>query len=179
MKCIYYLSPNLESSKKISDHLHEIGVHDWYLHVISKDESGLQQEHIHSGNYLETLDLVRTSIIGAIYGFGAAIVIVSLLLLFQPFGPDVSPLVYAAIIVATTLFGIWEGGLFGIATENKKLKAFHDDLEAGKYLFLIYAPRKMEQAIQSMMAEQFPEAVLSAVDSHFINPFYKLKRFYK
>lgn len=178
MKCIYYLSPNLESSKKISDHLHDIGVDDWYLHVISKDESGLQQQHIHSGNYLETLDLVRTSIIGAIYGFGAAIVIVGALLFFQPFGDNVSPLVYLAIIAATTLFGIWEGGLFGIATENKKLKPFHNDLEAGKYLFLIYAPRKMEKPIRSMMAEHFPEAVFAAIDSHFINPFSKLKRIY-
>ena len=79
-------------------------------------------------------------------------------------------------VAAATLFGAWEGGLIGIATENKKLERFHDDLEAGKYLILIYALREKEDAVRRMMGERHPEADFVAVDSHFINPFSGVKR---
>lgn len=65
MKCFYYLAPTLESTHQISDDLHDVGVRDWLLHVITKDEAGLKREHIHSSNYFETLDLVRGGLIGA------------------------------------------------------------------------------------------------------------------
>jgi len=41
MRCIYYLSPTLKSTQQISDDLHSIGVDDWFLHIHSKNESGL------------------------------------------------------------------------------------------------------------------------------------------
>ena len=69
MKTMYYLTPTLVSTHQVSDDLHHAGVKDWFIHVISKDESGLSREHIHSSNYLETLDLVRDGIIGAMIGF--------------------------------------------------------------------------------------------------------------
>ena len=84
--------------------------------------------------------------------------------------------VYYAIVAAATLFGAWEGGLIGVASENKKLARFHDDLEAGKYLILIYALKAKEDTIRAMMGERHPEAELVAVDSHYINPFSSVKR---
>ena len=43
MKCIYYLSPSLKSTEEISNDLHAIGIDDWFLHIVSKDESGLSK----------------------------------------------------------------------------------------------------------------------------------------
>jgi hypothetical protein len=142
MKCLYYLAPSLKSTHDISDDLHEVGINDFFLHVISRDESGLKKQHIHSSNYLETLDLIRDGLIGAV----------------------------------ATLFGAWEGGLVGVATENKKLERFHDDLEAGKYLMLIYALKEKEEAVRRMMDQRHPEAEFVAVDSHFVNPFSAVRR---
>jgi hypothetical protein len=68
MRCLYYLAPTLESTHQITDDLHEAGVKDFFLHVIAKDESALEAEHIHSSNYLETLDILRDGFIGAAIG---------------------------------------------------------------------------------------------------------------
>ena len=171
MKCLYYLAPTLESTQRISDDLHAAGLKDFFLHVISKDESGLQQQHIHSGNYLETLDIVRDGFIGAAIGLVAGLIGAALLMFFQPFGPDVPHFVYFAIVVVATMFGAWEGGLTGIATENKKLQKFHHDIEAGKYLILVYARKEQGAAVRAMMRKGHPEAELVAVNKHFINPF--------
>ena len=69
MKCMYYLAPSLVSTHNISDDLHEVGIDDWYIHVISKDEAGLKNEKIHSSNWFETTDLLRIGFIGANIGF--------------------------------------------------------------------------------------------------------------
>src|SRR5260221_956503 len=141
MKCLYYMAPTLDSARQISDDLHADGVRDFFLHVISKDEAGIDEMHIPAGNYLETLDLVRDGLIGSAIGFCAGLIGVGLLKLFAPFGPHIPNIGYFATAAAATLFGAWESGLPGIASENKKLARFHDDIEAGRCLILMYAPQ--------------------------------------
>jgi hypothetical protein len=170
MKCLYYLAPGVDSAQRISDDLHAVGIDDFFLHVIAKDESGLKQREIHSGNYLETLDVVREGVIGAAVGFVAGLVGTALLERFGPFG-HLPGLVYVALVAVATLFGAWVGGLLGVEKENKKLSRFHDDIEAGKFLILIYARKDQESAVTEMMRERHPESELSGIDSHFVNPF--------
>jgi hypothetical protein len=175
VKCLYYTAPTLDSARRISDDLQAVGVQDFFLHVISKDEAGLEQRHIPAGNYLETLDLVRDGLIGSAIGFCAGLIGAALLKLFAPFGPHVPNIVYFATIAAATLFGAWEGGLTGIASENKKLAKFHDDLEAGRCLLLIYALQEQEPIVLRTLRVRHPEAQLAAIDRHFINPFSPLR----
>jgi hypothetical protein len=175
VKCLYYTAPTLDSARRISDDLQAVGVQDFFLHVISKDEAGLEQRHIPAGNYLETLDLVRDGLIGSAIGFCAGLIGAVLLKLFAPFGPHVPNIVYFATIAAATLFGAWEGGLTGIASENRKLAKFHDDLEAGRCLLLIYALQEQEPTVLRTMRVRHPEAQLAAIDRHFINPFSPLR----
>jgi hypothetical protein len=176
MKCLYYLAPTLESTHGISDDLHEVGIKDYFLHVISRDEAGLKKQHIHSSNYLETLDVVRDGLIGGAAGFLVGLLGVWLIDRFDPFGVEVPNFVYFALVGVATLFGTWEGGLIGIGNENRKLARFHDAIEAGKFLILIYALKEQEAAVGRMMRERHPEAELAGVDRHFINPFSLPKR---
>lgn len=176
MKCMYYLAPTLANTQQISDDLHDVGIKDFYLHVIAKDEVGLKKQHIHSSNYLETLDLVRDGFIGAAIGMVVGLAGVALLAWFQPFSTEVPTFVYVAIVVLATLLGSWEGGLVGIGTKNHKLARFDADIEAGKYLVLVYVRKERESIVEAMMRERHPEASLVAVDRHFINPFANVQR---
>ncbi len=176
MKCIYYLSPTLKSTQEISDDIQEIGVNEWFLHIHSKDDSGIvQKEHLHSSNWLETLDLVRDGLIGAGLGFLGGIVLMALAAATQPFGAELNWIGYLAILFLTTCFGAWSGGLTGIARQNKKIANFAEDIEAGKYLILIYAKKGQGQKIRDMMESNHPEAELAAIDRHFLNPFADLE----
>ena len=175
MKCIYYLAPTLASAHRMSDDLHAAGVNDFFLHVIAQDERGLQREHIHSGNYLETLDFVRDGFIGAGIGFLAGLVGIGLLEYFEPFGPDVPGYVDVILVAAATLFGAWEGGLTGVDSKNKKIRKFLAQIESGKYLVLVYARKHQEARVRATMRDNHPEAQLLGVDTHFINPFSSVK----
>jgi hypothetical protein len=176
MKCLYYLAPTLDSTHGISDDLHQVGIKDFFVHVISRDEAGLKKQHIHSSNYLETLDVVRDGVLGGMAGLVVGLLGVWAIDYFDPFGVQVPNLVYLALVGVATLFGTWEGGLIGIGNENRKLAKFHDDIEAGKFLVLIYALKEQEAKVRAMMRTRHPESELAAVDSHFINPFSALKR---
>jgi hypothetical protein len=178
VKCIYYLTPDLSGTDAVAEDLRRVGVKDFYLHVVNRDEFGLKQHHLHSSNYLETLDILRDGFIGAAIGFAAGLLGIGLLMFFQPFGPTVRipAFVYVVLASAATLFGAWEGGLMGVARENKKLAKFHDELVAGKFLTLVYVRKNLEATVRKMMAETHPEAALVAVDTHIVNPFSKLSR---
>lgn len=176
MNCFYYLAPTLDSTHRISEDLHAVGIRDFFVHVISKNESGLKEQHIHSSNYLETLDIIRDGFIGAAAGLVAGLTGAALLMYFEPFGPDAPDVIYVIAVVIATLFGAWEGGLLGIASENKKLAKFHHDIEAGRYLILIYARKAQGTAVRAMMRAKHPEADMVAVDKHFINPFSSVRK---
>ncbi len=176
MKTNYYLSPTLKSTQQISDDLHEVGINDWFIHVVSKNEAGLKKERIHSSNYLETLDLVRNSAIGALIGFIIGVFAAGAFMYFKPFGSNMPEFVYLIVILLFTLFGTWEGGLAGVASENRKLAKFNHDLEQGKYLILIYVWKGQEQAVKDVMARKHPEAELVATDIQYFNPFSPVER---
>jgi len=175
MKCLYYVAPTLESTRQITDDLHAAGVRDFFVHVIAKDESGLKHQHIHSSNYFETLDIIRDGFIGASIGVLLGLVAAGLLFFVDPF-PNAPRIVYFVIVALIILFGAWEGGLTGIAMENRKLKKFHREIEAGKYVILIYAFKEQGAAVRAMMRAKHKEAELVAVTKHFINPFSAVRR---
>ena len=176
MKCLYYLAPTLDSTHRIADDVHAVGVDEFLLHVISRDEAGLHALRIPCGNWLETLDLVRDGLIGAAIGVPVGLCGIGLPNYFQPFAPHMPALVYFATVATAILFCAWEGGLTGIATESTKLAVFKPDLAAGRYLILIYAPQLQEAVVTKMMRVRHPNARLAATDPHFINPFWAVRR---
>ena len=176
MKCLYYLAPTLESTGAICGDLHAIGVRDRYIHVISDDEAGLKKEHIHSSNYVETLDFVRTGFLGAYIGFFVGMFGAFLLMVTQVFGSNTPVLAYLGFMLFATLFGAWMGGMFGLGVENKKLRQFHDDIQSGKYLILIYSRKGSGETIEAMMRKKHPESEYVATDEHYISPFSDVSR---
>ena len=176
MKCLYYLAPTLKDTHQISDDLHDVGVNDWFLHVVSKDEAGLKKQKLHSSNYLETLDLIRDGFIGANIGFILGVIGAGLMMYFQPFGPEMPKFVYLIILALATLFGAWEGGLFGVASDNQKLKRWQEQIESGQYLVLIYARKGQGETIKQMMSARHAEVEHVATDQSFFNPFAVVRR---
>jgi len=176
MKCLYYLTSSIESTDRISHDLHDAGVSDWLVHVLSKNEAGLYKRHIHSANYIERLDILRDGLVGTATGFGISVLVVLYLLVAEPFGPNMPWPAYLAIVAVLSMFGAWVGGLTGIASENKKMNLFHDDLESGKYLIIIYARKTEEEKVKELMSRLHPESDLAGVDSNFYNPFKTVQR---
>jgi len=173
---MYYLAPNLVTTHQVSDDLHDVGIDDWNVHVISKDEAGLKNEKIHSSNWLEATDLLRSGFLGANFGFIIGVLIAGGLLIFKPFGSGIPTISYVFMVVVATGFGAWVGGLTGFDTEHQKLRRFSKSIEEGKFLILIYAPKGQGEKIKGMMQDRHPEIIHIATDRHFFNPFGRVRR---
>ncbi len=176
MKCIYYLTPTVKNTEEIASDLKKLGINHWFIHIYSKEESGISRKHAHSANYLERLDILRDGVLGAAIGLAAGLLLALLLKAAGVFGAETPAMLYVGLVLLTTLFGAWAGGLTGIATDNKKLKQFKADIEQGKTLLILYTPRKYEAMVNRMMATKHPEAVMAAVDEHVFNPLTELHR---
>ena len=167
MMRLFYLVSSIDSAKDISDDLHEHGVTDWRFHIVSKDEAGLYTHQLHTASVLDRTDLPRFVERGAIIGFVLALVVLLPLALM-----NVVPLPGAAWIALFAFMvaaGAWVGG--GIQNENYRIKPFHDDIEAGKYLIMVDAPKDHIPKVKELMTKNHPEAQLQGKDSSFNNPF--------
>jgi hypothetical protein len=167
MKCHYYLAPDLNITRGIQDDLEDVGIDEWCIHVISKDEAGLSKKRIHSGNFVEKSDGFAGGLVGALIGLLVGVLID---LVLMSASESFSAFIYVIIPIALTLLGLWEGMLLRAKYEGKKVQPFHDEIEGGEHLFLIYTPRGKSSIVRRMMREKHPQAKHVAVDTHYMDP---------
>jgi len=78
---------------------------------------------------------------------------------------------WIALFIFVVVAGAWVGGFGGIQNENYRIEPFHHDIEAGKYLIMVDAPKDHIPKVKELMAKNHPEAKLQGKDSSINNPF--------
>lgn len=169
MKRLFYLVDDITNAEDISEDLHQHGISDWRFHVISKDEAGLYSHHLHSASIIDRTDLPRYVERGLIIG---AVLALSFLLPLWFFGAfDLPGGAWVALGIFTVVAGGWIGGFGGINAENYRIRRFHKDIEAGRYLIMVDVPKSDREKMKELMAKKHPEAELQGESSSFNNPF--------
>jgi len=166
---LFYLVSSIDSAKGISDDLHEHGITNWRFHIFSKDEAGLYTHQLHSASIVDRTDLPRYVERGAIIGFILALAFLLPLALLNIL--DMPAAAWIALFIFVVVAGGWVAGFGGIQNENYRIKPFHDDIEAGKYLIMVDAPKNHLPKVKELVTKNHPEAVLQGQDSSFNNPF--------
>jgi len=173
MKRLYYITGDIDAADSISRTLHEAGISDWNFHVLSKDKAGLNTHSIHSTTPFHERDIVRSgergALIGAVLGLSAALILTAINVIPTS---GMGYVAMAALVFVCTMHGAWAGGMFGIQTENYKVKQFHEELEEGQYLLMIDVMPTDEQTILKLMS-LCHEAIPMGNDSTVITPFGK------
>lgn len=172
MKRLYYLTDSLESVTQITGDLHQDGITDWHLHVLSRNEAGLYHRKVHSANVFQENDIIHLGEVGAMIGGAVGLVASTLIGWLQPFGfnPPFPFLLFQAGLF--TLFGAWSGGLIGCTKENYKIARFHNDLDNGRHLIMVDVYKQQEKKIRHHLHQYHPEACLAGEDSTLTIPFF-------
>lgn len=152
MKRHYYISNDLDDLELVEQQLEAAGVTTPQIHVLSEDEAGLAEHHLHPVEGVLKKDVVHGTELGAIVGaLGAGLVLLS----FWYFGWTETytwvPAIFLAIIVLG--FCTWEGGLIGISEPHVEFKRFQDDLRAGKHVLFVDFDREQEDILRKVVAE--------------------------
>ncbi len=169
MKRLYYLTDDLDVTHAVADELHAAGISDWHFHVLSQDEQGLFQRHLHSTSVLQRCDLLHLAEQGALIGGLFGLALATTLLLANPAGFPMSWQMFVLILAATTLFATWVGAMAGLSHHHYKLGRFIPQVEAGRHLLMIDIRRRQEPAVRRLLGEH-PQLQAAGEDSTWVNP---------
>ncbi len=152
MKRHYYISDDLDDLEVIERQLEDAGVTTPQIHVLSEDDAGLEEHHLHQVEAVLKKDVVHGTEIGAVVGvIGAALVLT--LAYFSGLTETYTwvPAIFLSIIVLG--FCTWEGGLIGIQEPHTDFKRFQDDLHAGRHILFVDVDPDQESILQKVVAE--------------------------
>jgi len=160
MKRHYYLSNNLDDLDRIEDELERHGIVRPQIHVLSKDDTGVEtHRHLHNIESVLKQDVVHGTILGGLFGILAAALVMLIGYLSRlPETYTWMPFMFLAI----AMFGFvtWSGGFYGIQTPHREFRRFQKDLDAGKHVFIVDVDPEQEHLIRQMEYEH-PELARS------------------
>ena len=153
MKRHYFISDDLDDLDRIEVELERRGIHKPQIHVLSKDDAGVDiHKHLHNIESVFKQNVVSGIMIGAMLGTLAAALIMALgYLTTLPDTYTWIPLYFLAIIVFG--FFTWSGGFYGIQTPHKEFRRFQNDLKNGKHIFIVDIDSTQEDIIKQVEAD--------------------------
>ncbi|HCS27138.1 MAG TPA: NAD/FAD-utilizing enzyme [Spongiibacteraceae bacterium] len=132
----YYISDDLDDLAVVESDLEQAGVTTPQIHVLSEDDAGLTNHHLHQVEAVLKKDVVRGTELGAVVGIvGAALVLA--VCWYTGFAETYTwvPGIFLAIVILG--FCTWEGGLIGIQEPHAEFRQFQDVLKAGKHILFV------------------------------------------
>jgi hypothetical protein len=151
MKRNYYISNDLDDLEIVERDLEAAGVTTPQIHVLSRDDAGVEQHHLHKVEAVLKKDVVHGTERGAVIGvIGAAIVIG--LAWFSGLTETYTwvPAIFLAVIVLG--FCTWEGGLIGIQEPHMDFKRFQSELDSGKHVLFVDVDPEQEPILNRVVA---------------------------
>lgn len=152
MKRYFYLSDDLDDLEVIEEKLEEEGVSRPQIHVISKDDVGLDKHKLHQVHQWFQTDVVHSTLRGAVIG---VLVAASIILICFAAGLDDAigglPFIFLSIVLLG--FCTWEAGFIGTQLPNRHYKRFNAALENGQHLLMVDIEPKEEEILHKVASE--------------------------
>lgn len=151
MKRHFYISDNLDDLDHIEEELEARGVHQLQIHVISKDDSGVDtHDHLHNMDSVFKKNVVH----GTISGTWIGVVIAALVLIITSYSDWPETYTWMPfILLAIVLLGLsaWAGGLYGAQKLHKDFKRFELQLRQGKHVFIVDVDPDQEASLEKIV----------------------------
>ena len=162
MRRIYFLVPDIATTKRIVDELLLARIEERHIHVIAK--RGTELEHLPEASLLQKSDFVpaveRGLAMGGSAGALAGLVAIAL--------PPASTVIAGGILLASTLagagVGAWAGSLIGVSTANSRIKQFETAIEAGQLLVLADVPKNRVDDIEKRIRQHLPQVDIEGTE---------------
>ena len=162
MRRIYFLVPDIATTKRIVDELLLARIEERHIHVIAK--RGTELEDIPEASLVQKSDFIpaveRGLAVGGSVGALAGLVAVAL--------PPASTVIAGGILLGSALagagVGAWAGALIGVSTPNSRIKQFEEAVEAGQLLVLADVPKGRVDEIEARIREHLPKVDIEGTE---------------
>ncbi len=152
MTCHFFISADLDELERLEQDLERASIVTPQIHVLSLDDTGMaMHRHLHAVMSFMKKDVIHSTILGAIVGLCAAILIVAGVYMagWSETPAGWTPFVLLAIVVLG--FFTWEGGLHGIQVPNGRFQRFRRVLDEGKHLLFVDLEPKQERILEAVI----------------------------
>ena len=162
MRRIYFLVPDVTTTKRIVDELLLARIEERHIHVIAK--SGTPMEDLPEANLLQKSDFIpaveRGLALGGTTGILAGLVAITL--------PATATMLAGGVLLMATLsgagIGAWAGGMVGVSVGNTRIKQFEKAIEAGQLLLLADVPKSRVDEIEERVKQHLPQVEIEGTE---------------
>ncbi len=155
MRRIYFLLPDLETTRTIVDELLLARVEERQIHVLARRDTPLPD--LPEATFLQKTDFVPALEQGLAVG-GATGMLASLVAVALPTGLVLG----GGAVLAMSLFGAgvgaWCSSMIGAGIGSRRLKDFEKAIEAGEILMMVDVRRDRVEEIEGLIRKHHPDA---------------------
>ncbi|MDN5869742.1 MAG: DUF1269 domain-containing protein [Nitrococcus sp.] len=168
MKRLYFLLPNVETTRGVVHELLLNHVEERYIHVVARE--GTPLEELPEASLGQKSDVLPAAEKGMVVG-GATGAIAGLAAAAIPAAGVVAA--GAALVFMTTAggagLGAWASSMIGISADSSRLKKFHEALEAGEILVLVDVTKGRVDEIEELIRKHHPKADIQGTEATIPN----------
>lgn len=154
MRRIYFLAPDMATSKRIVDELLLARIEERHIHALAK--RGTPMDVLPEASFLQKTDFIpamqQGMALGGLSGMVAGLVAVAL-----PGGP----VLVGGAILAMSLAGAGIGALMssmaGSGIGSRRLEQFEAQIERGAFLFMVDVPGDRVDAVEALVRKHHPD----------------------
>lgn len=165
MRRLYFLAPDVASTRRIVDDLLLHHVQERHIHVVASDDQAIVDADLPEAGLLQESDFIpaveRGLALGGATGALAGLAAIVL--------PGVGLAFGGGAILGTTLagagVGAWASSMIGLSAPSSRLKAFEDAIREGRILVIVDVPKKSEQAVVDLIVSHHPEAKVEGTEA--------------
>ena len=148
----YWIGSDLDEMERIEQELEAAGTLRPQIHVLTLDDTGAENHHqLHDVQSLMKRDLIRSGSYGLLIGICAAVLVLLTAYSMGWTGTIAGwmPFIFLAIVLLG--FFTWEGGLWGIQTQNAQFRRFEEELQRGQHVFFVDLQPDQRQRLEQIM----------------------------
>jgi hypothetical protein len=162
MRRIYFLVPDIPTTRRVIDDLLLARVEERHLHVIAK--RGTPLEDLPEANLLQKSDFIPAVERGLALGWSVGILAGLVGVALPPAGPVIAGGIVLASGLAGAGVGAWLGGMVGMNVGNTRIKQFEAAIEGGQLLVLADVPRDRIEEIQARVRQHLPSVEIEGTE---------------
>ncbi len=147
-KRLYFLLPDVASTRRIVDELLLSRIDDHHIHVLAREDMDLGD--LPRANLLQSSDIVHGIEQGLIIGGATGLIGGIVASIAISFGSMPGGIILASTL-AGALFGLWVSGMVATNVRNSSLRRFEQAIDAGQILLMVDVPRQRMDEISRLV----------------------------
>tara|TARA_R110002073_G_scaffold101464_4_gene230581 strand:+ start:595 stop:1104 length:510 start_codon:yes stop_codon:yes gene_type:complete len=162
MRRIYFLVPDLITTKKIVDELLLARIEERNIHIIAK--RGTPLENLPEANLLQKSDFIPAAEQGLVLGGATGMFVGLVAMILSPALTVIAGGVLLAITLAGAAVGAWFGGMVGMNVGNRRIKQFEYAIDMGEFLVMADVPPDRVDVIEAGVRQHLPQVELDGTE---------------